>query len=57
MMIVCSVWKKSKTEFAGSTHCFKKQILKFTILMHPLEINKYLYPSSCILLLVNDVCG
>lgn len=53
MVIVCSLWKESETEFAGSTRCFKKQVLKLAVLRQPVETNKYLQiPLSFILLIV-----
>lgn len=52
MVIVCSLWKKSKTEFAGSTRCFKKQVLKLSGLMQPVETKKFLQISLSFILYI-----
>lgn len=48
--------EEKQTELDGFTHCFKKQILKFTVLMHPLEMNKCLHPSLILLIASGRLC-
>lgn len=48
--------EEKQTELDAFTYCFKKQILKFIPSVHPMEMNKYLYPSFNLLVASGRLC-